>query len=61
MAETEKVCAFDGCKATVEEDDYCHGCEAYTCDRHSSNYEIPYQAHDATLHWAPGPARASER
>ena len=61
MDEAEKVCAFEGCSARVDEEDYCTGCKAYTCDRHSTNYEIPFKDHDAALHWSPAPSQVSQR
>lgn len=45
----EQVCAFPGCKATVDQHDWCWGCQSYVCQTHSER--DPWGIHHAEAHW----------
>lgn len=47
----EKACAYPGCRAAVNEDDHCSGCDYYVCEVHSPNAGVMGR-HDVVEHWA---------
>lgn len=50
-SENTGPCAYPDCKTICDSDNFCHGCHKHTCEKHSTNFEIPWGGHPVEAHW----------